>query len=958
MFTPVSSTGSNAWSPQSSQDEPQPQPSQPMRPTQPTRQPRSAPTLSQVQGTPAGAAGAITPTEAQQLIDRYENGDGYPDDSTNASSLADLLADGLRGIPQDVVRFESQLMLYRQKIEALPQQERERYARMLEKGVEAYESATSDADRQKIARNITENVFKPVDAAYPKAMADPAQRVQQEFTPPFGAQYLGAAGQQQVALLAQLGKQFSQAKTPQERESLFRQAAEIRHTLQHQIQARIAQAKIQLDQQWAEADRELDAALEEAKDADIATPEGDFDNTSSYERLKIFGQKAFTSPRNVQEFQYQLQQHPEKFKELKDWYNDANARTEWARSSMLGDPLRRTPNLPPPLPDFTNTPTDDLRMGHYGQELLDRDRLGLKLVGEDEGMYHAASQRGPIENGYLAAHTPPKPLWQRRTEDGIGRFLIGMIPGVNLFTDWIVPADSLSPDERAGIDIASGVLGGMLGETKFPGGRSGKAREGHEGGEGGAHSPGEGGPNGKGTGEGRSGGTRGGGQGGPDGAGAGGTGGTAGRSGGTGGAPASGAEAPTGIRGVPDRYVSIPGEALTPDPQFRGIYRDSKGQVYIQQDGHTYAVRYDKDNGTWRVTSPEGGTRPSYAVRLDGNGNWEVNPDTGLAGGTKYTDEVGRRAYESWYSGSSYDEVGKELGVADTTARTWASRYAETHRLPSMPGDVRPGKIKGWMNDGNSMYAELSNGRPLQEVANRHTGGNTFMAYRSAMRYAKTSGADPKPVLRARLQEIDAEAAEGHEPQRQEPTPSQPTQGQSHPQPQVEPMTRQQYDRTRELYDQGQSPEQIAQETGVPQQWAEDVVHGRGYWSPSKQAYVEPIYDPEHTEAGPSAKRQRVEPEAPGTSGVQSAAQETPGWGRNELRQYIDDGSKLDNATFEDIYHWLNEGGPEPAGLQQEMIDQGFPDLTPQMVRDYLDPNSRAQFTTQQRIRIAQWLGL
>lgn len=916
MFTPVSGTDFSAWSGQSSSDSQPPQ----------TLQSKSIP--------------RIPPIEATQLINGNENGQGYPDDSTNAKALADLQEDGLRGMPQDAIKFETQQTLNRQKIEALSQKDRDLYSRRQAEGINMYESATSASDRQRIAQAMANDMDKPLNALYAKCMADSAQRIRLEFTSPFGAQYLGSAGQQQSALLEHLGTQFDQARTPEERASLFRQAAGIRHDMQLQIQARTSQGRTQTDQQWAEADNELFAARDYAKSLQIATL-GDFDNMSPFERLTAFAQKAFTSQRNVQEFQYLAQQHPESFKDVKNWYEDASAKTEQARSTIHSDPFRRTPNLPPPLADFTDTKTDDLHVGNYGPELLDRYQQMNRGVLEDGKMYHAASQGGPIKAEYLDAHTPPKPVWQQQTEDVLGRFFVGLIPGVNLFTNQIVPAKSLSQDARDGIDFLSGISGGMLGEAKIPGGKLfGKGESGEPGVRGSNRSEVE-------TRDGNSSGDASGDKAGvPEGK----AGAASGlNTGNTGAQPP--ANTSSSIPQVPSTYTSKPYEVITPDPQFRGIYRDSKGNAYIQQGDQTFSVSYQKDNETWAVKPPHGGTAPPYPVRLDNNGNWELNSDTGLPGGAgteKYTDALGRDVYESYCTGASYKEIASQIGVKDKTVKNWATRYAKDHDLLP-PYEVNPKTGARWQSYhvGAYIYTDLSKGASLQDAANKYTGGNTFAAYRSAVRYARTSGFPVEPVTHVRPAELGPAAGTTPQPQGAPSTSLQ---------PQVEPMTRQQYEQTQQLDDQGAlQPGQIAKQTGVPEPWVKDVEKGDGYFSPSKQAYIEPTDAPGSLGTEPPAKKARMEGDTATDAGPAPAA---PAWGRNELRRYLNDPLQLDDATFDSINAWLSGNGPAPAGLQQQMIHDGYPNLTPDQVHAYLDAHSPIPLNTQQRIMISEWLGL
>lgn len=969
---------------------PQSQLSQPSQPTGQVRQPASSPTPAPTNGAASEQAvsplapptaqttnsPAISPAEAKNLIDRYENDQGYPNDSQNGAALADLQADSLRGMPNDDIQFETRQTLNRQKIEALPQKERDRYTGIEAMGVNTYESVTSTEDRQKVAQAMDKNVTQPVNTAYGDVMASPQQRIPLEFKAPFGTPYLGSSGQQQAASLQQLGIQFNQAATPQTREQIFEKAAEIRHNMQLQIQARVAQAKAQTDQQWVAADKELYAAQDYAKSMQIMTL-GDLDNTAPFERLNTFAQKAFTSQRNAQELQYLMQTQPDKFKDLKSWSDDATTKTEWARNALLSDPFHRTPNLPPSLPDYMHVPTDDLHMGNYGPELQDRFQLADKIVAEDEKMYHAASQHGPIKYEYLDAHTPPKPLWQQQTEDVLGRFFVGLIPGVNIinaFTGLIVPANSLSPEAKEGVDFLSGVLGGMLGEAKIPsfrssragneklgGGKTGEAGDGKTGEDGGAKTgEGEGSKTGEGggnkTGEGGSGSSSAGAPGDPS-------------KNGAGSQPAG--NTPSNIPLVSADYVSRPSGALAPDPQFRGIYRDSNNNAYIQQNGQTFAVKYQPDQYTWAVQAPDSLNAAPYPVRLNGDGNWEPNTVLRLKGGgspeytslpgggrTMYTDAKGRTAYQSYEDGANYREIGRQLGVAPTSVKNWIDRYAREH------GFEKPYKVASrleinWMSDatGKSIYTDVSNGTPLQDVANKYTDGNVRAAYRSGMRYARNNKSSYQPMLDSKIKQAPPQATP-------EPAPGEAPSTSA--QPQADYMTSEQYEAIQKFFDEARlSPKEIAQQTGVPEPWVEDVEHGYGYWSPSQQAYVEPIFDPtrpvKRPAEGPSGSGQPPKQPRTDSSPQPQAgpAPKGPGWGRNEVRQYLaanEETMKNFPEEFRDsIYRWFEGEEPAPPGLQQEMIDQGFPSLTPEMVRGYLNG---VKFTPGQTDQIVRWLDL
>ncbi|CAE6842381.1 hypothetical protein R75483_07206 [Paraburkholderia domus] len=84
---------------------------------------------------------------------------------------------------------------------------------------------------------------------------------------------------------------------------------------------------------------------------------------------------------------------------------------------------------------------------------------------------------------------------------------------------------------------------------------------------------------------------------------------------------------------VPAQYAAKPSGNLQADRNSPGIFRDDKGQAYIQAADKNWAVQYDKANGTWRAYSPDDGSKVQYPVRLDEQGNWQVHNDVGLKGG-------------------------------------------------------------------------------------------------------------------------------------------------------------------------------------------------------------------------------------------------------------------------------------------------------------------------------------
>ncbi|MBN3754989.1 hypothetical protein G3N95_18725 [Paraburkholderia sp. Tr-20389] len=465
------------------------------------------------------------------------------------------------------------------------------------------------------------------------------------------------------------------------------------------------------------------------------------------------------------------------------------------------------------------------------------------------------------------------------------------------------------------------------------------------------------------------------------------------KSGGTGSATPQPAASGTGW--VPDTYEATSNGGLTPDKPSPGIYRDSMGQGYIKQGGKTYAVRYDRDNATWRVVSPEGGAKPSYPVRLKGDGTWELNPDVGLKGGaggaggarggpTRYTPEKGKMAFELFEVGLSSEEVRQRVdpAVGDGVMLLWARKYEAAsgrHVRIAAPPDRRIIQLSGPV-----IYLRLSRGQPLEEVAQEYTHGDVELALMAAKRHAYLEHQPTQPIDHAWVQYQQA-----HRPAPQAVAAA--AAAGPVPQPELDPLPVLDYDDVSRLLDEGESPQQVSQETGVSQATVENIQHGWGYYSPSKRAYVESPYDPANSQ--PPTKRPRLDdpsspvagpststanpsspvagastsatnpaspagaPAAPATGPV--GGTDAVNWGRAEMRMFFSTDENLANAmdprARNAILDWLAGDANAPEGLQQEMIEEGFPGLTPAIVRDYINrPNTLTEGQTNDVLR---WLG-
>ncbi|MFM0228554.1 hypothetical protein PQR32_42065, partial [Paraburkholderia dipogonis] len=136
---------------------------------------------------------------------------------------------------------------------------------------------------------------------------------------------------------------------------------------------------------------------------------------------------------------------------------------------------------------------------------------------------------------------------------------------------------------------------------------------------------------------------------------------------------------------MPEGYARQPAGKLEADPDSPGIFRDSKLQAYIRANGQTWPVRYDADNGTWRVYQPDNPTKYQYPVRLDAHGNWQVHGDTGIPGGRpRIPAETRQKAEALFRDGWTQANIARRLDISQPAA--WKiKRDANLPDIPSPP---------------------------------------------------------------------------------------------------------------------------------------------------------------------------------------------------------------------------------------------------------------------------------
>ncbi|MDR5760146.1 hypothetical protein [Caballeronia sp. LZ035] len=904
--------------------------------------------------------------EATQLLSRLDKDPSITNDAANANSMAALQRDSLRGADPEAIGFEQRTTQASQEVDALRADQRDYYRGALAAGSTYYNATTSD-QRGQIASQVNTRIIDPIHTAYQQAMRDPNARVQMTFNKPFGSVYLGAGGQQQTDRLTRMGQQFNQAATPEERARIFGQAVDLRHAMQSQIGTFTDQERSRVQGQWQQADQEINQALRDATALRVADANSGFDNASSFQRLSSFITHGLNSERNAQEFQYRLTQTPDDFKALRDWSADATRKATWATSAIQSDPLRRTPELPPLPPDLTKTTTENARMGNFGGDMLYRYQTANHRILDAMDMYHAASQKGPIKYTYVDDHTPPLPLWQQQLKDGLGRFFVGMVPGVNLMTDYIVPAKSLPEWARQGIDFASGVVGSFVPAAKLP--RFGSAGEMKPVGEfkpstefkpTNEFKPAE--------------------------------------------APATSTPASkstSGIPLVPKEYARPPAGKLVPDADARGLYRDETGQQYIQQGGKRYPVDWNEAADSWRM-KPRDGSPNSPNMRLNEKGNWEVNLDTGLKGGAPGDEKYrvwGKAVYQAYTAGREISEISRVSGISPELLSDWIRTYASERGFPiPRPLRIRANDALRHMLADKAASTDASAARQaaarsatgtsglvseqgragpssaFPDVSTSHSFPISEVQYRKILAW-RTHNIPNAHISKAtgipeawveRIQSLDGYWSPAQQRWVEYVDPIRYHEVQASAGRPRYSMTVQQHADIVDGLDQRKPAWQIGQEAGVPTDWVDRIQSGRGEYSRSAQAWIpdDEVRDP----VEPPAKRQRtgVESGATGQSPPQTGATTQPehaahpeselSWGRRELTQYYEEHSKVSQADSDSIDAWLDGDAPAPLSLKTELAAQGYSEITPDMLRTYL-VGGGPSLTEAEMQRIMQFFG-
>lgn len=295
------------------------------------------------------------------------------------------------------------------------------------------------------------------------------------------------------------------------------------------------------------------------------------------------------------------------------------------------------------------------------------------------------------------------------------------------------------------------------------------------------------------------------------------------------------------------------------------------------------------------------------------------------------------------------------------------------------PLEIGGKKDRIYQSRGWRIYEGFREGKSLREVALEITDGNELAAYHSGMRYAAKNHLPIDRIPQDRPWRIQPARA---------------------PDQIRYPMSEEQYNRIMLGKDQGKSAAQSSLETGIREDWVQQIRDTPGGYSAEAQEWIqgghardtaEPPMKRPRTGPGPegagqprpgtSGATQEPQPGTsgatqepqPGTSGATQQPQPgtsgtaqqdpvaspkpEPSWGSQQLKQFNEDHTKLSQAESDSIDAWLDGEGPAPQSLQAELTARGYTDITPEMIRSYFTEKN-PRLTTHQMQRITEFLGI
>ncbi|HKT96945.1 MAG TPA: hypothetical protein VJS30_10470 [Paraburkholderia sp.] len=581
-----------------------------------------------------------TRDELKGLLNKYDTtSSGQTHDSRNrandaATSNTIQKATDLdyTGYPPQVRAFENRMAESNAQLAALPREMRDYYAGQLA-AIDSVYRDTPDANARGELDKKTGDLQSEILAEYNHSINDPLDETMAVFNHPVGAGYLEKTSQLQLKQLDTFRADFLNAGDAAARETVFKQATELKTNLQQAASNGASKSLNDDKAAWNDAFKYVDKlaadaqAMQDPSRSFKSIGDGLFSFNTGMGEDKV-------ADRRVLAFTQRMMDDPS-LRDRLDSYQVNAAKS--LNEQGLGGAIPYSEiikNLPAPGPDYVR----------------------------DLGDMYTGAIKGQTEGERQASFNRIKPYLQ--AAEGTARFLLGLTPFAPLSTV-LDGASTLSPSQRLGIDIGSGIAGaivnplaggitaggktftsflrdfraeaataedsaqdlklglnnGQLALTPEEKDAQAAAAVGEPRLSSSAHlltpelqAPAEGGE------------------------------------------PAQLAYKPADIgpsldprmlearariegnpMAIPSRYATEldpQRQPLSPDQNAQGVLNDANNNHYIRNGDQYFKVKYDSDNETWRAVNPERSSAFSYPVRYDPqSGAWTVHGDVGGPGG-------------------------------------------------------------------------------------------------------------------------------------------------------------------------------------------------------------------------------------------------------------------------------------------------------------------------------------
>jgi hypothetical protein len=358
-----------------------------------------------------------TDAELTSLLARYDDKNANAaGDTVNAELSARLEEVATAGYPDDARTFERDVQRDLGMLAQLPANVASEYREQMKQTWDAFESTPDAWLRDKYATQA-KTLRDQIDGEYQDARTDPRQRAQAIFNAPFGSDVLGDSAQEDLDKLRDLSRQFREAHTKADRESIFSAASKIKQSLQDQISDTILGQIDVYKRAEAASDKEVMQAFELAQglSGPGATPGA---------RLAYFAKQVSGSEANARAFTELRSLTPERLQQMQQTDPDRYAQltalkperlqqlTQWenALAAQHDDAARALPEVPLDPPKHTS----DVRFylpapgTRYGEELRLRYVDALNTIAAAEKRISVSHERpsSPVRQNYIKTHEP------------------------------------------------------------------------------------------------------------------------------------------------------------------------------------------------------------------------------------------------------------------------------------------------------------------------------------------------------------------------------------------------------------------------------------------------------------------------------------------------------------------------------------------------------------------------